>query len=256
MTHEHHAAPTERFSDRVDDYVRYRPGYPSEVVALIRELTGLAPGWKVADVGSGTGISASVFLDEGHEVFAIEPNARMREAAEARLASFAGFHSVDGRAEATGLPAGSVDLVVAAQAFHWFDRDAARREMARVLRPDGWVALIWNVRQTGSSEFLRELEALLLDYSIDYGRVRHENVTEEHVRAFLTRDYGRRTVTHAQDFDLDGLRGRIASASYVPAPGQPGHEPLFSELAQLFERRQENGRVRMVYDAVIHAGRL
>lgn len=254
--HEHRAEPTERFSNRVDDYVRYRPGYPPEVVALLRELTGLSPDWRVADIGSGSGISTAVFLDGGNEVFAVEPNREMREAAEARIGSRPGFHSVDGTAEATGLVTGAVDLVVAAQAFHWFDRDAARREMARILRPDGWVALIWNVRQIDTSDFLRELEALLLDYSIDYARVRHENVTEEVVRAFLSRDYGRRTVEHAQEFDLEGLRGRIASASYVPAPGHPAHEPLFAELAQLFERRQQDGRVRIVYDAVVHAGRL
>ncbi|MBI2212471.1 MAG: methyltransferase domain-containing protein [Acidobacteria bacterium] len=256
MTHEHHQAPTERFSDRVDDYVRYRPGYPPQVVALLRELTGLAPGWRVADIGSGTGISTAVFLDGGHEVFAVEPNDEMREAAEARLGTRAGFHSVAGTAEATGLASGSIDLVVAAQAFHWFDRDAARSEMERILRPEGWVALIWNVRQTETSDFLRELEALLLDYSIDYARVRHENVTDEVVRTFLPRDYGKRTVEHAQDFDLDGLRGRIASASYVPAPGHPAHGPLFAELEQLFERRQNDGRVRIAYDAVVHAGRL
>jgi SAM-dependent methyltransferase len=256
MTHEHRAAPTERFSDRVGDYVRYRPGYPPEVVAVLRELTGLVPSWRVADIGSGTGISTAVFLDCGNEVFAVEPNREMREAAEARLRSHTGFRSVEGTAEETGLDAGSIDLVVAAQAFHWFDRDAARREMARILRPGGWVALIWNVRQTDTSDFLRELEALLLDYSIDYARVRHENVTDEVVRAFLPRDYGKRTVEHAQEFDLEGLRGRIASASYVPAPGHPGHEPLFAELEQLFGRRQQAGKVRIVYEAVVHAGRL
>lgn len=256
MSHEHRAASTERFSNRVGDYVRYRPGYPPEVVAMLRELTGLSPRWRVADIGSGTGISTAIFLDVGNEIFAVEPNHEMREAAESRLGSRSGFHSIEGTAEATGLPPGSVDLVVAAQAFHWFDHDKTRGEMARILRPDGWVGLIWNVRQTDSSEFLRELELLLLDYSIDYARVRHENVTDELVRAFLPRDYGKRTFEHAQVFDLDGLRGRIASASYVPAPGHPGHEPLFAELEQLFARRAENGKVRMVYDAVVHAGRL
>lgn len=256
MSHDHQTPAVERFTSRVDDYARYRPGYPPEVLTLLREMTGLAPGWRIADVGSGTGIATAVFLDDRLEVFAVEPNRGMRKAAEARLGGRAGFHSVDGTAESTGLVAGTIDLVVAAQAFHWFDRDAARREMARVLRPDGWVALIWNVRQIESSEFLRELEALLLDYSIDYARVRHENVTDEIVRAFIPRDYAKRSVEHAQEFDLEGLRGRIASASYVPAPGHPAHEPLFAELAQLFERCQEGGRVRIVYDAVVHAGRL
>lgn len=256
MTDEHRAEPAERFSNRVDDYVRYRPGYPPEVVTLLRETTGLAPSWRIADIGSGTGISTAVFLDGGNEVFAVEPNREMRAAAEARHGSRAGFHSVDGSAEATGLAGGSVDLVVAAQAFHWFDRDAARHEMVRVLRPDGWVALIWNVRQVESTGFLRDLETLLLDYSIDYARVRHENVTDDIVRAFLPRDYAKRSVEHAQEFDLEGLRGRIASSSYVPAPGHPAHEPLFDELAQLFERCQKGGTVRVIYDAVVYSGRL
>jgi ubiquinone/menaquinone biosynthesis C-methylase UbiE len=256
MTHEPRVEPTERFSNRVDDYARYRPGYPPEIVTLLREMTGLAPGWRIADIGSGTGISTAVFLDGGHEVYAVEPNREMREAAESRLGSYVGFHSVDGTAEATGLVDASVDIVVAAQAFHWFDRDAARSEMARVLRPDGWVALIWNVRQTESTPFLRDLEALLLDYSIDYASVRHENITDQIVRAFLARDYGKRSVEHAQELDFEGLRGRIASASYVPAPGHPAHEPLFDELAQLFERCAVGGNVRVIYDAVAHAGRL
>lgn len=256
MTHEQHVEPAERFSNRVDDYVRYRPGYPPEIVSLLREMTGLEPTWRVADVGAGTGISTAVFLEAGNEVFAIEPNREMREAAESRLGSHPRYHSVDGTAEATGLVGGSIDLVVAAQAFHWFDRDTARLEMARVLRPDGWVALIWNVRQTESTEFLRELETLLLDYSIDYARVRHENVTDAIVHACLPRDYAKRSVEHVQELDLEGLRGRIASASYVPAPGHPAHEPLFDELAQLFERCQEGGTVRVIYDAVVHAGRL
>ncbi len=256
MTHERRAEPTERFSDRVDDYVRFRPGYPPEVMTILREMTGLAPNWRVADIGSGTGISTAVFLDGGSEVFAVEPNREMREAAEKRLGSHPGFHSVEGTAEATGLSAGSVDLVVAAQAFHWFDRVTTRREMARILRPDGWIALIWNVRQTTSTQFLRELEELLLDYSIDYARVRHENITDEIVRAFLSRDYGKRTVEHAQELDLGGLRGRIASASYVPAPGHPAYDPLFAELAALFDRCQSGGKVRVIYDAVVHAGRL
>ncbi|MGK2859063.1 MAG: class I SAM-dependent methyltransferase [Thermoanaerobaculia bacterium] len=256
MTHEHRVDPTERFSNRVDDYVRYRPGYPPEVVALLRETTGLASNWRIADIGSGTGISTAVFLEAGREVYAVEPNRDMRAAAEARLGSRASFHSVDGTAESTRLASGSIDLVVAAQAFHWFDREEARREMARILRPDGWVALIWNVRQTESTEFLRELETLLLDYSIDYASVRHENITDEIVRGFLTRDYAKRIVEHAQELDFEGLRGRIASASYVPAPGHPAHEPLFDELAQLFERCQQGGTVRVIYDAVVHSGRL
>src|SRR5437899_1233764 len=132
---------TERFTDRVADYVRFRPHYPPAVFAELRDRLGLGAGSSVADVGSGTGISARPLLEMGCTVFAVEPNAAMRSAAEQWLGDFPRFQSIAGTAEATTLAEHSVDAVVAAQAFHWFDAASARREFQRILKPRGWVAL-------------------------------------------------------------------------------------------------------------------
>src|SRR5262249_48098424 len=126
------ANSTQRFSDRVADYVKFRPTYPREVVTFLHNTCGLEPRAQVADMGAGTGIWAKVLLDEGHPVVAVEPNDAMREAANTWLASYQGFSSVAGTAEATTLNDASVDLVIAAQAFHWFDPVTARREFARI----------------------------------------------------------------------------------------------------------------------------
>jgi SAM-dependent methyltransferase len=171
--------PTRRFSDRVDNYVRYRPGYPAEALDILRAETGLTAESVVADVGSGTGILSELFLKHGNTVYGIEPNDDMRQAAERLLRGYPEFHSVAGSAEATTLPAAGVDFVVAGQAFHWFDRPRARAEFARILRPGGWVVLLWNARRVDATPFLRDYEALLQAYSIDYRQVRHENVTPE-----------------------------------------------------------------------------
>ncbi|MHC4429965.1 MAG: class I SAM-dependent methyltransferase, partial [Planctomycetota bacterium] len=166
--------PTERFSDRVGHYVRYRPGYPSALLELFRRELGLAPAHVVADVGSGTGKLSEMFLRNGNLVFGIEPNRRMREAAEAGLRGFPRFRNIDGSAEATGLDDGSVDHVVAAQAFHWFRVDEARREFARIGKPEAWTALIWNTR-SGHSPLVQAYEDMLARLSIDYAAVDHRN---------------------------------------------------------------------------------
>jgi ubiquinone/menaquinone biosynthesis C-methylase UbiE len=246
---------TRRFSDRVENYVRYRPGYPPGVLDVLREGTGLTPGSVVADVGSGTGISSTLFLGNGNPVLAVEPNAEMRAAAEARLGGVPGFRSIVGTAEATTLPDASVDQVVAGQAFHWFDPRLARREFARILRPGGWVVLIWNVRRTDATPFLREYEALLQRYGTDYARVRHENVGPAVLGAFYDGgSYGTRSLPNEQRFDLEALTGRLLSSSYTPTPDDPGFRPMLEELARIFERHAREGTVRFEYDTVIHFG--
>jgi SAM-dependent methyltransferase len=249
------ANATTRFSDRVENYVRYRPGYPGEVLDVLRAETGLAPGHAVADVGSGTGISAKLFLDAGHPVFAVEPNAEMRAAAEAMLGGDPRFRSVDGTASATTLPDGSVDYVVAAQAFHWFDPAAVAPEWRRILRPEGWMVLLWNTRQTDSTPFLRAYEALLHEHGTDYASVNHENVTEDALRAVLGDGYTRRAVPNVQVFDFEGLKGRLLSSSYAPNVDHPGHAPMIAALRRIFDEHQQDGRVRFEYDTEIYFGR-
>ena len=247
---------TTRFSDRVRNYVLYRPGYPAAVLDVLRAETGLAPAHVVADVGSGTGISARLFLEAGNAVHAVEPNGEMRAAAEEMLGANPGFRSVAGSAEATTLPGASVDYVVAAQAFHWFDGPAVRREWLRILRPGGWMVLLWNARKTDTTPFLREYEALLHAHGTDYASVNHENVTDEALRTALGEGYGARTVPNEQVFDFEGLKGRLLSSSYAPNLGHPGHAPMMAALDRVFREHQQDGRVRFEYDTEIYFGRV
>lgn len=246
---------TSRFSDRVRNYVLYRPGYPAQVLDVLRAEAGLAPGQVVADVGSGTGISARLFLEAGHPVHAVEPNAEMRAAAEEMLGGDPRFHSVAGTAEATTLPDAVADFVVAAQAFHWFDPAAVAPEWRRILRPGGWIVLLWNTRQTDTTPFLRAYEALLREHGTDYTSVNHENVTEESIRTVLGPDFSRRVVPNRQVFDFGALRGRLLSSSYAPNEDHPGYAPMMDALRRIFDEHARDGHVAFEYDTEIYLGK-
>jgi SAM-dependent methyltransferase len=248
--------PAARFSNRVSDYVSGRPGYPDEAVTWLADTFGLDRHASVADVGAGTGISAALLLRHGYGVVAVEPNDAMREAAIASLGDNPRFRAVAAPAEATTLPMASVDAVVAAQAFHWFDRAAFRAECARLLKPRGFVALLWNVRRVEGSPFAADYEALLREFGTDYLTVRHENVTDEELTAFFHGPFERRVFDNVQNLDRDGLRARLTSSSYVPAAGQPRYEPMMAALDALFERHQRDGRVAMEYELRAYASRL
>jgi SAM-dependent methyltransferase len=247
--------PTARFSDRVDNYVRYRPTYPDSVLQILRGETGLTAKAVVADVGSGTGISADLFLRNGNTVFGVEPNAKMRQAAEVRFADCANFRSEAARAEATSLSSGSVDYVVAGQAFHWFDAAKARAEFVRILRPGGWVVLVWNTRRLDSTPFLRAYEALLQTYGTDYVTVQHTNIDHKKLGEFFAGDgFTKRSIENEQRFDFDGLQGRLLSSSYAPAEGHPQYRPMLKELQHIFEEYSESGAVCFEYDTELYFG--
>ena len=154
------------------DYLRYRPGYPPELLALLRRECRLAPQQVIADVGSGTGLLSRLFLENGNRVIGVEPNAEMRAAGEELLSGYGSFSSVEGSAESTTLAARSVDFVAAAQAFHWFEPPATLQEFVRILKPGGWVVVLWNARQIGQTAFGRGYEELLVRYGTDYQKVR------------------------------------------------------------------------------------
>jgi ubiquinone/menaquinone biosynthesis C-methylase UbiE len=248
--------PTQRFSNRVDNYVKYRPGYPLAAIDLLTNECGLTSDSIIADVGSGTGILSELFLRNGNTVFGVEPNTAMREAGEKLLAQYSAFKSIEGCAEATTLPDQSVDVVTAAQAFHWFDRKRAREEFARILKPNGWVALIWNERRLDSTPFLQAYEQMLLKFGTDYQQVRHENVYNDVAPFFAPQKFQVKAFENHQTFDFDSVKGRLLSASYVPAPGHTNFEAMLEELRAIFDRNQEAGKIVFEYDTRVYFGQL
>ena len=245
-----------RFSNRVADYVKYRPSYPREILGFLHERIGFRPEWTIADIGSGTGISSKLFLDHGNVVYGVEPNADMRAAANVFLAGYPAFGSISASAEQTTLADASVDLIVAGQAFHWFDRTKCRKEFAQILKSHGYCLLMWNVRKVTGSPFLEAYEALLLKYGTDYSAVRHENIDAPVLREFFASRYEAATFPNQQRFDLDGVIGRCKSSSYAPAPGQPNHEPMMKELRDIFAHYQTGGFVSFDYETELFWGRL
>ena len=249
--------PTLRFSSRVDDYVRYRPSYPSEVVTLLRDECRLRSDSVIADIGSGTGLLAELFLRYGCEVFGVEPNAAMRGAGERILGSFPRFRSVEGRAESTTLDDASVDIITAGQAFHWFDPAQARAEFRRVLKPDGWVVLAWNERRVRTDAFLAGYEALLHNYAPEYANVDHRQIDAEAIGRFFGHDRWRSArFDNQQSFDWDGVRGRLHSSSYAPQPGSAGYAGMIQELESLFWRCERDGCIQFLYDTKVYYGEL
>lgn len=249
------ADSTQRFSRRVEDYLRYRPRYPKPVLDYLKSENGLSASSVIADIGSGTGFFSELFLEAGHRVIGIEPNEEMRRVAEQRLRSFENFKSVSGTAETTSLTGASVDFVTAAQAFHWFDRRRCAQEFRRILRPGGWVVLVWNDRQTDSTPFLSGYERLLREYGTDYAEVDHKKITGAVLRDFFGGDPVLRRFPHHQHLDLTSLKGRLRSASYLPDQGQPRYDQMMRAAEELFRTHQRTGRVMLEYDALVYVGR-
>jgi len=253
MAEQPHA--TERFSDRVADYVRYRPGYPREIVTAAAADCGLTPASVIADIGCGPGNLARIFLENGNRVIGVEPNAPMREAGIIQLVG-ARFEAVNGSAEATGLADNSVDFVTAGQAFHWFEPAQTRSEFMRILRPGGWCLLIWNEHHRDSA-FLDEYDGLLRRYGTDYAEVRGKrNSALEVERFFAPLPVRAKEFTYMQEFDFDGLCGRLESSSYAPRTGHPAHTPMISDLRALFNRHEKDGRIAFEYETFLFYGRL
>ena len=246
---------TERFSNRVADYVRYRPTYPTALLDWLRDAQGVGADWRVADVGAGTGISSKMFLDAGHTVVAVEPNAAMREAAVTWLGGNPHFSAVDGRADATTLNDASVDLVFVAQAFHWFDPPSARREFHRILRKGGLAAICWNSRRLDGTPFLVGYEALLQTYGTDYTSVAERYADEPRMREWFGSGWrGTAGFDHCQWLDFEALRGRLMSSSYAPKDGHPNHAPMIEALHKLFDTCQVDGKISFDYDTRVYVG--
>lgn len=242
----------ERFSNRVANYVKYRPHYPRAVLDFFKSELGLSADSVIADIGSGTGISSKLFLENGNTVYGVEPNVKMREAAEELLGSYSNFRSFDGTAENTTLADDFVDFVIAGQAFHWFDLGKTKPEFKRILKLDGYIALMWNERQLDTTDYLREYEAFLIEYSKDYEAVRHDRFDAEVLNDYFENGISIKTFPNEQVFDFDGVKGRLLSASYIPSEDDARYPEMIEELKILFAKHAQNDRITVLYDTNVY----
>ena len=249
--------PQARFSDRAEEYVKYRPHYSHDVVHALQKACNLQPQHLIADIGCGTGMLAEIFLGNGNSVIGVEPNREMRLAGEKYLSARPNFSMIEGSAEATTLPSASVDFAMAGQAFHWFRPAETRAEFARILKPGGWAVLIWHDRNIDATPFLRAYEDFVRKYSTDYENVTHKYLaTYDALEQFFAPNEMRLGQQHNQQrLDFDGLRGRLLSSSYIPKAGER-HEAMMGELPRFFAAHAVDGHVVLEYDTKIYYGHL
>jgi ubiquinone/menaquinone biosynthesis C-methylase UbiE len=252
----------QRFSSRVDAYREFRPRYPTAVIELLQRQCSLTPASVVADIGAGTGMLAELFLQQGNTVLAVEPNRAMRSACEDLCAKYPKLQCIDGSAEATRLSDDSADFVTVGQALHWFDLPHARAEFMRILRPGGWCAVIYNERRIAGDPFHDGYELILREFGIDYESVCSKYPQQDRMAEFFRASDADSAAPHqasfpnAQEFDFEGLEGRILSSSYIPQPGHPCYPAMLRQIEELFSQCQQDGHVRLQYDCVVTYGRL
>ena len=249
---------TVRFTDRVDNYVKARPSYPGEIVDLLENHCGLTRSSAIVDVGCGTGLLAKLFCDYGCRIIGVEPNAAMREAGQQYLSGYPNFEIMDGTAEAIPLPGTSVDFITAGQAFHWFNQKEARHEFMRILKPNGWAALVWNDREFSGSKFADDYEGLLLKFGVDYAEVhqRGKATVTSFEQFFGNSAFVKATFPNVQNLDRDGLVSRVLSASYMPSPGHENYPPMMEEVERIFRNNQKDGVVAVKYETNVYYGQM
>jgi len=247
---------TTRFSNRVEQYVKYRPSYPKEIIPFLEKKVGLNSSFVIADVGSGTGISSKLFLDNGNKVYAVEPNNEMRHKAEELFYNYNSFLSIEATAEQTTLPDASIDMIVAGQAFHWFDASKAKTEFRRISKNHTHCVLIWNERLVNSA-FEKGYEQLLFDYATDYKEVDHKNVSEQRIAEFFApHDFMLEVFPNKQFFDFEGVKGRMLSSSYVPDESSFKFESMVTVLQKLFNECNVNNTVEFNYETKVYIGKM
>jgi ubiquinone/menaquinone biosynthesis C-methylase UbiE len=253
------ADPTKRFSSRVPFYVRSRPGYPASLIEFFRSNLSLKPAHIVADIGSGTGILSQLFLQNGNTVYCVEPNAKMREAGHSQLSRHPNYREVDGTAEATTLADASIDFVTAGQAFHWFDPVKASTEFRRILKPGGWIALVWNERRAINTGFNAAYDRFIEEFTGDRktAAVRGGSFgTEPAIEVFFGKNgFNVRDFENFQELSWQGLLDRVYSSSYMPLPDDPINATMTPRLRELFEQFASEEIIRIEYQTRLYFGR-
>ncbi|MFN8674432.1 MAG: class I SAM-dependent methyltransferase [Candidatus Sericytochromatia bacterium] len=246
----------ERFSNRVENYIKYRPHYPKEIIDILANKINLKVTDKIADIGSGTGISAINFLENGNTVIGVEPNDEMRKASEKLLANFKKFSVIKGTSDNTNLEKNTIDLIIVGQAFHWFDYKNTKIEFQKILKKDAYVVLIWNEKVMGIKDtFMYEYGKILLKYGTDYEKVTYSNLSEEIIKEFFNNQFKVETLSNFQYFDFDALKGRLLSSSYVPLEGE-SYNNMLLDLKTNFDKYKKEGKVNFEYETKIYYGKI
>jgi hypothetical protein len=244
---------TRRFSDRVENYARFRPNYPDALIRFLLERLPLPA--TIAEIGSGTGILSDQLLRAGYAVFGVEPNGPMRQEAERSLGGRSGFHSSVGTAEDTTLAPASVEAVTCAQSFHWFDRKRCRTEFGRILRAPRLVFLIWNERI--NQDPTEEYDRILQESAPEYCGVSQRRITDADIADFFSPDpVDLFHFPHGQRLDREGFLGRVLSSSYVPNVGQPGHNTVMQRMEAFFEKHAQSGWIDFPYQTRLYLAQL
>lgn len=245
----------ERFSNRVNNYLKYRPHYPEKIIEILQEKINLKKDWVIADIGSGTGFSSEIFLKNGNLVYGVEPNTEMRQAAEILLKQYEDFKSINGSAEKTNLENKSIDLIIAGQAFHWFNIHDTKIEFQRILKDRRYIVLFWNERKVNKNNFLIDYESILKKYGKDYEKIKHRDINEEvFIKFYGSNNYIQEILENYQYFDWPGLKGRLLSSSYIPLEGETGFTDMINELKLIYDKYKINDIIKFEYDTKIYVG--
>lgn len=246
----------EHFSSKVANYIKYRPSYPQQIIEQIMNITDLCPAAKIADIGAGTGIFTQLLLENNFSVTAIEPNRYMLAAAKENLSVYPFFTYLNNKAEDTGLTSQSLDLIVAAQSFHWFNNDTTKQEFRRILKTNGYLALIWNQADL-TDHFQQQLDQALQTFAVDYNKVKHSNLSAVEISHFFQANTMKEyCLDNPQAYDLLGLLGRIESCSYCPENQSTAHLQLTSALEKLFYKHANNNLLNIAQTCKLYIGRL